>query len=75
MKSPVTININNLKSSKLISSDSSGNESNSFINTKLLRIVFHAHINNFCSLNKKFSVKSFLFVNGCVYNSFRWFFI
>ena len=64
MKRPVTIKMNNLQSSKEISSDSSGNELNSFIRIKLFNIVFHAQINSFCSLNKKFSDKKVRFVNG-----------
>ena len=55
IKSPVTIKINNLQSSKEISSVSLGNELKSFNKIKLFNIVFHAQINNFCSLNSKSS--------------------
>ena len=44
MNNPITIKINSLQSSKLISSFSSGKELNLSIKLKLFNIVFQAHI-------------------------------
>ena len=64
MNKPVIIKINNLQSSKVISSFSWGKSSNSLINSKLFKIVFQAQINKCCSLYKKLSDSKALLVYG-----------